>query len=450
MRLMQPSAPLPRRAVAAVLAAAVAATGAALAVAASSPAARAATTADLFRVDAVPVDATAANAVQARQQALEAGQREGLRRLLSRLTLPEDRTRLPQVEAAAVEGLVESYQVASEKVGPTRYLASLNLAYAPDGVRRLLRDAGVPFIERPLDPVLVVPVLTGPGGAVVDLWGDANPWRAAWNERGAASPLAEIRLPLGDAGDVASLAPESLEDPAALARLGERYGVSTVATARARPIPSATPPGDAGSTSGGNATGGDEAGAAAVALTGVELGLEVRRTDEQPGADEAGAGRPAGKPALRETLRAGTTTGTGTGTGTAAGGNGGEAGADLLARAVDRVVAALEADLKRTRLTPEAPPATLQAGVLLADLSSWVQIRRGLETLPEVRSVSVDRLGRGAATITIAYVGGLEGLQGSLAGRGLALVQENERWQLRQAGVPGAFPAPSPASPATR
>lgn len=444
MRLMQPSAPLPRRAVAAVLAAVVA-TGAALAVAALSPAARAATTADLFRVDAVPVDATAANAVQARQQALEAGQREGLRRLLSRLTLPEDRTRLPQVEAAAVEGLVESYQVASERVGPTRYLASLNLAYAPDGVRRLLRDAGVPFIERPLDPVLVVPVLTGPGGAVVDLWGDANPWRAAWNERGAASPLAEIRLPLGDAGDVASLAPESLEDPAALARLGERYGVSTVATARARPIPAASPPGDAGSV-GGDAAGGGEPSAAATNLTGVELGLEVRRTDEQPDADQSGADRPAGKPALRETLRAGTTTGTGT----AAGGNGGEAGAELLARAVDRVVAALEADLKRTRLTPEAPPATLQAGVLLADLSSWVQIRRGLETLPEVRSVSVDRLGRGAATITIAYVGGLEGLQGSLAGRGLALVQENERWQLRQAGVPGAFPAPSPASPATR
>jgi hypothetical protein len=114
------------------------------------------------------------------------------------------------------------------------------------------------------------------------------------------------------------------------------------------------------------------------------------------------------------------------------------------------VVAAIETELKRTRIVRDDEVGTLQAGVPLADLSAWVQIRQGLGAAPEVRSVRVDRFGRGGATVTIAYVGGLEGLVGALGRRGLSLAQENDGWQLRQAADPGAFPPPPPASPPTR
>jgi hypothetical protein len=241
----------------------------------------------------------------------------------------------------------------------------------------------------------VVPVLAavegGAGGAVPDLWGEANPWRGAWNAGGPASPLVDLRLPLGDAGDVTTVPPEAVADPDALARLGERYGAGVVVVAEARPTPGA-------------------------------LALEARRSD-----------RPE-EPFLSETLQA----------------NPGEDEAALLARGVARVVAAVESDLKRTRIAPAKPPEDLQAGVPLVDLSTWVQIRQELGSLPEVRSVRVDRFGRGGATVTLAYVGGLDALVGALERRGLSLVQENGGWQLRQAGGLGGSLAPSPASPPTR
>lgn len=348
----------------------------------------------LYRVEGIPVDATAASAVQARQDALAAGQREGLRRLLERLTRPEDAARLPKLDRISVDRYVESLEITNERLGPTRYLATLNIAYSPPAVRELLRGGGLAFLERRPEPVLVLPALAAPDGGGAgspDLWGEANPWRAAWNTGGAASPLVDLRLPLGDAGDVTTVPPEAAADLDALARLGERYGASVVVIAEARPSPGA-------------------------------LALEARRAD-----------RP-GEPFLRETLRA----------------NPGEDEAALLGRGVARVVAAVESDLKRTRIAPPGPPATLQAGVPLVDLSTWVQIRQELGSLPEVRSVRVDRFGRGGATVTLAYVGGLDTLVGALGRRGLSLVQESGGWQLRQAGGLGGSPPPSPASPPTR
>jgi hypothetical protein len=96
-----------------------------------------------YRVEGVPVDAAAASAVEARREALEAGQRDGLRRLLERLTLPEDAAKLPGLEPGTpVERYVESLEITDEKLAPTRYLATLNIAYSPPAVRELLRDAG--------------------------------------------------------------------------------------------------------------------------------------------------------------------------------------------------------------------------------------------------------------------------------------------------------------------
>ena len=350
----------------------------------------------LYRVEGVPVDATAASAVLARQEALVAGQREGLRRLLERLTRPEDAARLPRLERTPVERYVESLEIANEKLAPTRYLATLNIAYSPPAVQELLRGAGLTFLERRPEPVLVIPALAaspegGGAAAAPDLWGEANPWRAAWNAGGPTSPLVDLRLPLGDAGDATTVPPEAVADADALARLGERYGAAVVVVAEARPTPGA-------------------------------LAIDARRST-----------RPE-EPFLRETLRA----------------NPGEDEAALLARGVARVVAAVESDLKRTRIAPAGPTETLQAGVPLVDLSAWVQIRQELGSVAEVRSVRVDRFGRGAATVTLAYVGGLGALVDALERRGLALVQENGGWQLRQAGGLEGSLAPSPASPPTR
>jgi hypothetical protein len=359
--------------------------------------ARAATPAapDPFRAAGVPVDATAESAVAARARALDDGQREGLRRVLRRLTLPEDEGRLPQVGGDfPAERYVQSFEIAQERVGPTRYLASLNVAYAPDQVRRLLRDAGVPFVERRPEPVLVLPVLRAPDGGI-DLWGEANPWRAAWNE-GAASGLVELRLPLGDAGDVSTVAPEAAEagDGAALAALGERYGAPLVVLAEARPEP------------------GPDGAPAAIAV-------EVR-----PGAGTPPASADASVSRASVARRPG------------------EEDTALYARAVAAAVDGVELAVKRSLIVPEEDLAEITVGVPLADLRGWVQIRRTLGALPEVRSVRVDRLALSEAALTIAYAGDLDRLAGAMERAGLALVEEGGGWRLRPADGLGGFRAP--------
>src|SRR5918911_4160157 len=132
---------------------------------------------DIFRVAGIPVDATAANAVAAREQAIASGEREGLRQLLRRLTLPEDEARLPRTEGLKTDDYVQSYEIAQEKLGPTRYIATLNVSYVPEQVRALLSGANVPFLDRAPAPVLILPVLETDRGP--DIWGDSNPWRAA-------------------------------------------------------------------------------------------------------------------------------------------------------------------------------------------------------------------------------------------------------------------------------
>jgi hypothetical protein len=284
---------------------------------------------DPFRVAGIPVDATAANAVAAREQAIAGGEREGLRQLLRRLTLPEDAAHLPPVEGLKADDYVQSYEIAQEKLGPTRYIATLNVSYVPDQVRALLRGAAVPFLDRRPDPVLVLPVLETDQGP--DWWGDANPWRAAWNAGAATSQLVELRLPLGDAGDVSSVTPATLSDPAALGALAQRYGAQLTVVADAKPRPGTSGP-------------------PAVALT-----VTPPDTPDQPFLRETVAGQPADdQPAV-------------------------------LGQAVQRTVAAVELGIKRRLIVRDTQLSTLRVGVPLADLSSWVQIRRTLGGVPEVR-----------------------------------------------------------------
>ena len=349
---------------------------------------------EAYRITGITVDATAESAVAAREMALETGQREGLRQLLRRLTRADDAGRLPDTEGLPVERYVQSFEIADERVGPTQYLATLNIAYVPAQVRDLLRSAAIPYLEEAPDPVLVVPVLAGEQGP--DLWGEANPWRAAWNA-GVTSPLVEIRLPLGDLGDVTTLPPDLLAagDGDALGALGQRYGAPLVILAQARLAP------------------GPEG------LAAVEV--------------EARAADALATPFLAEVVAA----------------TAGEEETALLARAVERTVLAIEDELKRRLLIREDELARLQLGVPLADLSDWVQIKRTLGALPEVRRVDVDRFSRSGALITIGYVGDLDALIGVMERAGLSLAEENGAWQLRQAGGLGAYQAPFSVSPAT-
>ncbi len=189
--------------------------------------------ADLYRIDGVAVDAVAESGVAARQIAIANGQREGLTRMMRRLTSPADHGRLPDVATVPIERFVNSFEIAEEKVGPNQYLGVINMNFIAAQVQGLLSSAGIPYVTRRSDPILVVPVSVT--GGQPDAWAESSPWRNAWFAAIEDATIVVVALPLGDLADLAGAPPGSLlaGDPAVLEALGVRYGATTVIVATA-------------------------------------------------------------------------------------------------------------------------------------------------------------------------------------------------------------------------
>jgi hypothetical protein len=179
---------------------------------------------DVFEVKGVAVDVTAETAAQAREQALAEGEGVAFRRLLERLTLRADHSRLPKPAPREVSAYVKDFAVAEEKTSAVRYLARLNYRFQAGPVRRLLMDGGVPFAETPSKRVLVLPVYQAAGALL--LWDDPNPWREAWKAVPPLDGLVPLALPLGDLADIAAIGAEQAVkgDARRLNAVAARYG----------------------------------------------------------------------------------------------------------------------------------------------------------------------------------------------------------------------------------
>ncbi len=227
---------------------------------------------DVFVVPRVPVQAQAESATAAKQAAQDMGRQRAMDILLRRLTVEEDWVYLPRLAAgqpAAASGagavevfdpnaayappsqtggpkraitltgrdleLLESgFEVYAEKSSASTYRAYITYRFKPDAVRRLLKDARLPYSETQTRTALVIPVLQTANG--VYLWEENNPWMAAWKSRPYNNELTPMSAPLGDLEDAARItARQALAlDAGALAAMAEHYGVSQVVVAHAR------------------------------------------------------------------------------------------------------------------------------------------------------------------------------------------------------------------------
>ncbi|MGE0154097.1 MAG: DUF2066 domain-containing protein [Reyranellaceae bacterium] len=355
-------------------------TGAALA--AVQP--RAATLADVYTVTGIPVDATAANAQQARDQAVAQGQRRAARLLLERLALRADHPRLPQIDANSLGTLVAGFQVANERTSPVRYLADLTVSFQPEAVRRLMREAGIAIAETPSPPVLVLPVWRS--GADLQLFDDRSPWREAWLKVAAGKGLVPLLTPLGDIGDLQAISPEQAVagNQAALAAIAQRYGASAVIVAQA--------------SAGANDTI-DQLIVTRHALAGgppQRIGVAPRRPPEALLATAIAISQE-----VEESWKASST-------------------------------AAAAANL--------GPAAELDVSVPVRQLGEWIAIRKQLGTVPAVKNVAVRSLGVGAAQITLQHAGTPQQLQAALAQADLVLAEEAGLWVLRSRAPAQARP----------
>lgn len=183
---------------------------------------------DVFSVAGISVDETADTASAARSRAFRSGQRAALATLLRRLTLRTDHRRLPKVKNERLNFMVQAFEVAGEKTSNVRYLADMTVTFKPGEIRRLLREADIPFAETPSKPVLVLPVQQQ-GGALV-LWDDPNLWREAWSQLQLTGGLVPLIVPVGDLNDIVEVdATQAAEgDPLRLSAIASRYGASDV------------------------------------------------------------------------------------------------------------------------------------------------------------------------------------------------------------------------------
>ena len=106
----------------------------------------------------VKVDATADSAAAARTMARTDGQRHALDDVIQRLTGSTDLSKLPKLDDQTITDMVDSFEVANEKMSNVRYLADYTFHFRGSRIRQLLRNAGIAFSENPGKPVIVVPV----------------------------------------------------------------------------------------------------------------------------------------------------------------------------------------------------------------------------------------------------------------------------------------------------
>jgi hypothetical protein len=348
----------------------------------------------------VKVDATAANAVDARRMARLNGQRQALAEVVEGLSGAPD-VQLPKLDDNAISNMVDNFEVANEHMSTVRYLADYTFHFHPAKVRQLMQDAGVAAAggaagngqpgNTPAEGAaesrsagelaVVLPVFQDGGTAV--LWDDPNPWRDAWTQRAPGSGAVQLTVPLGGVGDATAIdAVQAVSgEPNALTAITDRNGGGDAIVALA------------------TAAGQHEKLA--------ELAVTVKRYHQ---------GRLAGSQTVNFSI------------------NPGENQGDFMRRAVDSTAAAIE-DGANGGAGESGPTANLTATVPLTGLGDWIDVRTRLASVPSVRRVDLLSLSRQEARIQITYAGTPDDLKSSLAGSNLDLGGSDPIWQVKPASA---------------
>lgn len=339
---------------------------------------------DIFTAVNLPVDVTAESALEAREKALQDGQRMALRRVLTRITLRTDHSSLPEPDDKAIEQMVATVAVANEKTSTVRYLAKVTVRFHRSAVRQLLLDAGIRFSETRAKPILVLPVLEK--GAALSLFENSNIWRNAWAGLDLAQDaLMPLRLPLGDLMDITTITAQ-----AALAGrddllkvIAHRYEVNNILVAHA------------------------------------VLNIDLRAGGLPRVAVNLLRFGPGGKSfeVLDYTVRVG----------------------NDLEEAMGRLALLVAMDQqeqwkRRTQLS-FGEEISLSALVPLSDLSDWLTVRKRLAASAMVSGFQLQGISLQDAQVVIDYLGDADSLAVSLAQRDLKLVLVDGFWMLSLVGV---------------
>ena len=352
----------------------------------------------------VKVDATADSAAAARELARIDGQRRALAMVIDQLSsASSDSAKLPKLDDKTITDMVESFEVANERMSAVHYLADYTFHFRPSKVRRLVhvadsaptqansKPSGAEGADKPGvvegsgKPIIVLPVYKDAANTV--LWEDPNAWRAAWAQRSAGSGATRLTVPLGDANDLAVIDAGRAEagKPDALTAIAQRNW-------------------------------GDEAV--------VALATARREADQLVGLDVTVKRYRFGH--LSDTHN------------TTLAADPGERADDFLARAAATIAGEIATGAEKNPLSRSDQQASLAASVPIGSIGEWVRVRDRLASVPAIRKVDLLSLNRHEAKIQIKYVGGADQLKSSLAGVDLGLAGTDPEWRLQLSGMAGA------------
>jgi hypothetical protein len=183
---------------------------------------------NLYMIEDVKVDVTAASSQEARTSAIAEAQRRAFRQLLARLLPESEHSHFYDLGDQDIEFAVQDFEITNEKITKVRYIGTFIIRFNPAAVGKILSRRGQTIQPqvRVSSETLIIPLFEKDQHIL--LWEETNPWFTAWvqgqEQQGKATKWV---IPVGDLADIRDL---SAADALAGNHLGmtkmlNRYGL---------------------------------------------------------------------------------------------------------------------------------------------------------------------------------------------------------------------------------
>lgn len=118
---------------------------------------------DVYTVRGITVDESAESVIAAKSKAFESAKIIGARRMLQRITLPQDLVTVGggYVEADTAQLLAAAVDVEEETAGAGRYRGRLAVVFNPATVRNYLAQNNIPYIDQQAAKAVILPIAQG-------------------------------------------------------------------------------------------------------------------------------------------------------------------------------------------------------------------------------------------------------------------------------------------------
>lgn len=155
-----------------------------------------------YSVDNIKVDVTDKDAITAQTKAFTLAQEQAFQALTQRLLNTDGLKNFKAPDDQTLATMVRDYEITAEQRSTVRYIGTYSFRFKPDAVRAYISTQSLSIDENYTPPLLLLPFYRQ--GDFTIIWGDSNPWRAAWLKLAPAGK-GNPTVPLGDAADVAAV-----------------------------------------------------------------------------------------------------------------------------------------------------------------------------------------------------------------------------------------------------